>query len=181
MNNRFFISVSILLLFATFGLFTFALATPAFADRPAGGPCGNCRDERPIDADDFSERGPGQHIERLAEVLDLSAEQRAQIEKIVADERAANATIREQLRENREKLRELTDSDTFDEAAIRAVAANKSQQKIELMVAHARTRHAINALLTPEQRALADKLRPMMKKGRKGPHGGPEHGPRTEQ
>lgn len=181
MTNRFFFSLSSLMTFATLTLFTLALVPPAFAEYAHGQRCDNCQCEQSLDAAKFDQRGPGQRFERLAEILELSTAQRSQIDQIVADEREASREIREQLRGHREKLRTLTESDTFDEAAIRAVAAQKAELKIELMVAHARTRHAINAVLTPEQRSLAEKLRPMLKAGKKGRHGGHERGPRSSR
>ncbi|MDF1581214.1 MAG: Spy/CpxP family protein refolding chaperone [Desulfuromonadales bacterium] len=169
MNKRFLVRPwSALLIVVAFSFLAFAPLSPAQADSAEHGADGY---DRPIDDENFNDRGPGQRFERLAEALDLTDAQRAEVEQIVAKERDANRDIRRQLAANRDKLRALTEGDIFDEEAIRAVAAEKAQQRIELMVSHARTRHALNALLTPEQRDLAKKLRPKMKEGKKGRRG----------
>jgi protein CpxP len=102
--------------------------------------------------------GPRQ--ERMARVLDLSAEQQAKIEAIRQEEREKTAPLRRAQREFREKLRAAAAADPFDEAAVRALAAGQAATRTELIVARARTQNRILALLTPEQRTLAEKLRP---------------------
>ena len=51
-------------------------------------------------------------------------------------------------------------SATFDEAAIRSFAAKQAQAEVDLTVSKARLRSQVNALLTPEQRVLAEKFPP---------------------
>jgi Spy/CpxP family protein refolding chaperone len=104
------------------------------------------------------ERGLG----RMAEGLGLSDAQRAKIKAIFTAERDKNAPLREKLAEYGKQLRQAEQAAQFDEAAVRAIAANRAQVEIELTVSRGRLHSQINALLTPEQRALAEQLRPFM-------------------
>jgi len=126
----------------------------------AGGGPGGCRGG-----------GPGRHIDRMAQVLDLTAAQKEKVSAIVKAEQEKTEPLRQQLFENRDKFRQTTFSEKFDEAAVRAIAAKQAQIQTELMVSHAKTKSEIFALLTPEQRTLAQKLGPMMgpRHGRTGP------------
>jgi protein CpxP len=112
-------------------------------------------------------QGPGMHLERMAEVLGLSDTQKERVGAILKEEREKTEPLRQQLAENHRQLRQATLSEKFDEAAVRAIAAKQTPIRTELMVSHARAKSEIHALLTPEQRTLAEKLGPMM---------GPRHG-----
>jgi len=127
------------------------------------------------------ERGQGQgrdhRQERMAEILGLSAEQQASIAALVEAERAANAPLRERLQANREQMHQAVTAETFDEAAVRALAASQLADRTELLVSRARTRHEIRGILTPEQRVLAEKLRPLLDKGPGQRHRHGDEGP----
>ncbi|OHB25410.1 MAG: hypothetical protein A2X84_14165 [Desulfuromonadaceae bacterium GWC2_58_13] len=112
--------------------------------------------------------GSGRHLAKMARVLDLSEDQQTQILAIVEEERTKTEPLRRQMAENRDQLRQLTHADTFDEAAVRALAAKKAEIGAELMVSRARTQNRIQAQLTPEQRLLAEKVRPLMQERRGG-------------
>lgn len=47
----------------------------------------------------------------------------------------------------------------FDGAAVRALATRQNAARVELIVSRARVKSQIYALLTPEQRELAQKIR----------------------
>ena len=106
--------------------------------------------------------GPGMRMERMAEVLDLTDTQKEKVSAILKAEQEKTAPLRQQLAENREKMMQTTLPEKFDEAAVRAIATKQAQIKTEMMVSHARAKSEIHALLTPEQRTLAQKLGPMM-------------------
>lgn len=115
-----------------------------------------------------SDEAPGlRHFERMATILDLSDDQREQIDALREAERRATEPYRRQLRESREAIHALTRSEPFDEGAVRRLARSKADASVELQVAHARTRSQINALLTAEQRTLAERLE--MGPGQRGP------------
>jgi Spy/CpxP family protein refolding chaperone len=96
----------------------------------------------------------GMHLERMAQVLDLTAAQKEKVSAIVKAEQEKTAPLRQQLADNHEQFRKLTLSEKFDEAAVRALAAKQAQIKTEMMVSHAKAKSEIYALLTPEQRTL---------------------------
>jgi len=136
----------------------------------AGPPCPP-GDRPPLEAPDEEMAAPGdRHFDRLAEILDLSETQRQQIDELRDAERQKIAPYLKELQENRAAIHELTRTATFDEAAVRKLAAKQAAAKTEVIVAQARTRSQIYALLTPEQRKLADRLTP--RRGR-GEHRGP--------
>lgn len=116
------------------------------------------RGERP-------ERDGTRFLARMTKTLDLSAEQQEQIKAIMEEHRNKVEPLRKNLDENRDKLRQATKADTFDEAAIRTLAAGQAAAKTELMVERARVKSQIHAVLTPEQRKLVeDKVERMMER-----------------
>lgn len=121
--------------------------------------------------------GPAVNVERrvtrMAEVLGLSDAQKEQITVLLKAEQEKNAPLREQLAANRKQVKQATLAATFDEAAVQSIAAGQAQIISQLIVSHARTKSQINALLTPEQRSLAEKMGPKNKRFHRRP-GGPE-------
>jgi protein CpxP len=114
----------------------------------------------------------GPFLQRMTKVLDLTDAQQASIKKIQVTERGKTATLREQRRANREALRRAEEAQPFDENAVRTLAEQRGALETELTVARAWTRNQIDAILTPEQRELAAKLRPEPGEGRKERHRG---------
>lgn len=129
-------------------------------DEPCNGPCdGPC---------DGKERPGGHFLERMTRILDLTEAQQASIKKVQAAEREKTAALHEEKRENRQQLRQAEAAKPFDENAVRILAEKGGAIETELTIARARERSQIDAILTPEQRALAAKLRPEPGKERKG-------------
>jgi Spy/CpxP family protein refolding chaperone len=104
--------------------------------------------------------GPGKRIDRMAKKLDLTEAQQEQVKAILESEREKAEPLRQQLAETREKIRKAIEAEPFDEAAVRALAASQNETRVELVVSRARVRGQIFALLSPEQREQAMKLRP---------------------
>ena len=126
-------------------------------------------------------RGPLGPLGRALQRLDLSAEQQAQVESLVAEAKPAIEALREQLRVSREEFQATHPPTSFDEAAIRAHAAAQTGIHTELAVATARLRARVLGVLTPEQLAELDAMRAAMRERggppHDGPHGGPHDGP----
>ncbi len=101
-------------------------------------------------------------LELMADLLDLSEAQQLQVRAVHEQEQAKLEPYRQQMDEGHEALRGLLDSDIFDEAAIRSLAATQANFKTEMMVSRARVRHQTFALLNAEQQALAKKLQPLL-------------------
>ncbi|RME35579.1 MAG: periplasmic heavy metal sensor [Gammaproteobacteria bacterium] len=127
--------------------------TAASPDRP--GP----RDCRSMEA-----RGPLGHLEKLADELDLSPEQRDRIRELMEQQRPQMRAWREAMRDTHRRLRELERAPTFDEQAIRQLAEQQARTMAEMRVEKAKMHHEIARLLTPEQRERFERMRP-----RKGP------------
>lgn len=110
----------------------------------------------------WSRRGmdPGQRLARMAKALDLTEAQQEQIRAILTSEREKTEPLRKKLAETREKIRKAVETGPFDEAAVRALAESRNEARVELIVSRARAGSRIFALLTPEQRERARKLRP---------------------
>jgi Spy/CpxP family protein refolding chaperone len=108
--------------------------------------------------DGFGMRGGGDAgpgflgmLDRMGERLGITAEQRAQIESIVEESRPAIRELRQEIREARQEHRGICADGSFDEAAVRAFAEAQGQRHADLMVAKARKRSRVMAVLTAEQ------------------------------
>ncbi len=96
---------------------------------------------------------------RMSERLGLSEEQQEKIEVIREEERTKIMALREETQDYQEQMRELTDSGSFDEKAIRTIAEEKAKIQVEMAVVRARMHSQIRDIMTPEQQELATKLR----------------------
>ena len=102
---------------------------------------------------------------RMSKKLDLSDEQRASIEAIVAASRAEAEPLQAELNGMREPIRAFATAETFDESALRARIEANAETVTDLMVIGVRTMHDVRAQLTPEQQAEAEAI--MKKFGQK--------------
>jgi protein CpxP len=93
--------------------------------------------------------------------------------------------MRTEMEASRKTLREYKQGNNFDESEFRAIAQKHADLKTEMMVQQAKTKQQIFAVLTPEQRQKAEKLRGMRGEGLFGKHGGMRdcdgHGKRNGQ
>jgi hypothetical protein len=135
-------------------------------DRSANDPRG-CR---PEPGDMPAPPPPEALLCRMTCQLSLSAEQQTKIRTILVKEGENAASLMKKLAESRKQLRAAEEKLSFDEAAFRNIATGKALAEVELDVSLARTRSRITALLTPEQRAKAEKLAPFP-----GGHGPAHH------
>ena len=95
--------------------------------------------------------------------LDLTAELRTAIRAVLDAEQPALEALRERIRESEEAFVEAHPPTEFDEAAIRAHAAEQAPLLSDLAVAEARIRAKALALLTPEQLAELETMRSRMR------------------
>ncbi|MGC2235084.1 MAG: Spy/CpxP family protein refolding chaperone [Pyrinomonadaceae bacterium] len=110
---------------------------------------------------DFGGRGGG--FGRMAEKLNLSDEQKAQIKQITEAEKTKVEPIFAALKENHQKLEDLTADGSFDEAKVQALATEQGTLSAQLIVEKERTKSQIFQILTPEQREQAKQLKENMK------------------
>jgi len=88
----------------------------------------------------------------LAHQLDLTETQHAQVKAIMAKEKPNFQPLMLQMAQNRQQMRQLIMSGSFDEAKVRELAAQQSQTVTELTVQRARVESEMFQLLTPEQK-----------------------------
>jgi len=112
--------------------------------------------------------GGGRFLNRMARVIDLTEAQKSSINAILDEEQAKVAPLRQQMAEYRDQLHTLMQANPLDEAAVRTLAEQKAAVSTELTLSRARTQNRILAQLTPEQRDLAEKVRPLMRDHRGG-------------
>jgi Spy/CpxP family protein refolding chaperone len=106
---------------------------------------------------------PMDHIERMAEHLDLSAEQEQQITEIVNAAEIATAVDRERLQQLREEFRNLAAN--FDEGRAQGLADELGQTSGRLAYSHASTMASVRGVLTAEQLQQLEGIR-----SRRGEH-----------
>jgi Spy/CpxP family protein refolding chaperone len=99
------------------------------------------------------EFGMGGHMFGFfADYLNLSDAQQTQAKAIMEKEHATLRPLMEQLRQAHEQLRQYEEG-AYDEAKVRALAAQESQTRIELTVQETRIHSELFQLLTPDQQA----------------------------
>ena len=97
--------------------------------------------------------GHGEHmLEFFADYLNLTDTQQAQAKSIMQKEHATLKPLVQQLHQTEQQLRQYEEG-AYDEAKVRAVAAQESQTQIELTVQKTRIHSELFQLLTPDQQA----------------------------
>lgn len=95
---------------------------------------------------------------RMLRDLDLTDEQQTAVRKIVASYRKKGKDLGESAMELRPKMKGLTETGEFDEAAVRNAFQERSKTHEDMFVLRAKMMNEIRAVLTEEQReALAEK------------------------
>ena len=132
----------------------FAGAAYAFGDKIEGSMVNAMKEGR------FG-RGPwrGMFRDRIARELNLTPEQKAQIEQIIQSEKPNIRPLVQQLAEHHKQLKALGQDGNFNEAQVRAIAQQQGQTMAELIVVKERIQSRIFAVLTPEQRQKAAQMR----------------------
>jgi protein CpxP len=160
------------ILIATLSLVTLFGSALYVAAAPPGGPCdGPCNGRCDGPRDGKGQHG-GRFLERMTKILDLTEAQQAGIKQVQAAEEEKTATLREKKQENRQQLRLAEGAKPFDENAVRTLAEQSGAIETELTIARARMHSQIDAILTPEQREIAAKLRSERGEKHKGRKGG---------
>jgi periplasmic protein CpxP/Spy len=111
----------------------------------------------------------------LARILELSDVQKGQIRAILDGEKDKFSAQHKKEAELHDALHQAENAATFNEQAVRSAATALSGLESERIVARARTHSQINAVLTPAQRSLAERLRMEREGEDDGPRGGFEH------
>jgi len=88
----------------------------------------------------------------FAKYLDLSDAQRAQMKAVMEKEHPALKPLMQQLHQTREQLKQYEEG-FYDEAKVRALAAQQTQTMVELTVQETRIHNELFQLLTTDQQA----------------------------
>jgi Spy/CpxP family protein refolding chaperone len=111
---------------------------------PGEPPCSGC-EEPPFPAS-------------LTRILEVGEAQKGQIQSILDEGRKKVQAQHQKESELRRKLHSAERADSFDEQAVRSVAAALAGLETERIVSHARTHYRINTVLSSSQRSLAESL-----------------------
>jgi Spy/CpxP family protein refolding chaperone len=115
--------------------------------------------------------GPGRDgLGPITRDLNLSDEQKAQIQKITESFRENTTAFQDQLRTLHDSEPDPLTSG-FDEAAVRAAADARAKVEVELSVARAKMLSQIGAVLTSEQKAQIEARRQRFSQRPKPPQG----------
>jgi protein CpxP len=95
----------------------------------------------------------------LSDALDLTQAQQDQAKAIMEKEKPVIQPLMKQLMQAHQDLSNLEDSGTFDEAKVRALAAQNTQTMTELFVQKARIHAELIQILTPDQKAKLSQLK----------------------
>jgi Spy/CpxP family protein refolding chaperone len=121
----------------------------------------------------------------MTDALDLTDAQQTQAKAILEKEKPNFKTLMQQMAAGHKQMRTLEESATFDEVAVRAQATQQAQAMTELIVAKARVKSELFAILTADQKAKASKIMNrhedrMMRHMHGGPGAGPGPNPAPE-
>jgi periplasmic protein CpxP/Spy len=127
----------------------------------------------------------GRGFDRLAEKLNLSDEQKTQVRTIMEDSKTRIKPLMESMRESHKQAENLGLDGTFNEEQVNQIAASQSETMKQLFIEKEKTKAQIFAILTPEQRAEAAKMKDRFRERFKGKakkrFGGTEEVPATEE
>jgi Spy/CpxP family protein refolding chaperone len=128
--------------------------------------------------------GPGNHmaqrLDKLGTLLNLTEDQKTQIQTIFQSSFNQAKPLMTQMRDNRQAIDQLAKSgvaENFDQK-LQALAGTQASLMSQLTVIHAKAKAQVWALLNPDQRTKADQLHAFMEPGGPGMMGGrPGMGP----
>jgi Spy/CpxP family protein refolding chaperone len=106
----------------------------------------------PMHGHGYAMRGHDHMMGFFAKALNLTDDQKAQMKTIMQKEHPTMKPLMHQERLIDQQLRQYVEG-TYDEAKVRALAAQKSQIEVELTVAHTRIHNEMYQLLTTDQRS----------------------------
>src|SRR5690606_7613953 len=114
----------------------------------------------------------GMHSGHMLRGLDLTQAQRDKLFELRHAQAPKVRELGKTLRSSRQELRQLSMSDSFDNAKAKQLADSASQAGAELALLRAQLQNETFKILTPEQREKLAKRAEPRKRGMKGPRGG---------
>ncbi len=111
-------------------------------------------------------------FDRIATELKLSDGQRSQAQEIIADSKTRIEPLMAQLKQNHESIENLGHDGTFNEARVNEIATEQAATMKQLIIEKEKTKAALFAILSPEQRTQAEQMKEKFK-ARMQEHGFP--------
>lgn len=105
----------------------------------------------------------GRGFDRIAEKLNLTDEQKTQVKTIMDDSKTRIKPLMETMRESRKQAASLGTDGTFNEEQVNQFANSQAETSRQLFIEQEKTKAQIFAVLTPEQRAEAVKMKEQFK------------------
>ncbi len=118
----------------------------------------------------------GNQLERMGVILDLTTQQKEQLESIFEQQWQDRQSMRTDRQVSREDLRGYNQGKDFNEDEFRAKAQKHTGLRTEMLVQFAKTRQQIFSVLTSEQQQKAEKLREFHGEGFFGQYHGDRDG-----
>jgi len=115
--------------------------------------------------------GGMQKMERMADELNLTDQQRQQFKQIHRDNRGAGMAIHDAMQDNRDVMRKLDPGAKNYSKQVAKLADEKADLVKQMTIHRAEVRAQIHAILTPEQQKKASELKKNFRKGGKGKFG----------
>ena len=94
----------------------------------------------------------GNKMQKIAQELQLTADQRQKLKKIHADGREGRKSLRDEMRENRRALEALKPSDKHYKKKLLKLAHEQGELVAERVIQQGQEKAKVWAILTPEQR-----------------------------
>jgi Spy/CpxP family protein refolding chaperone len=117
-------------------------------------------------------RGEGRFLDRLADRLELSTEQRSSVQAVLEKSKPQMTAIKEKMRTNRKALRELGGDSSSDDNRLQELARERGDLVASMVIERSKIRGDIQQILTEKQR---EQMKQMRSKHRHGGHGGHGH------
>ncbi|OIO70752.1 MAG: hypothetical protein AUJ57_08110 [Zetaproteobacteria bacterium CG1_02_53_45] len=121
-------------------------------------------------------QGGMQRMERMADELNLTDQQRQQFKQIHRDNRGAGMALHDAMQDNRDALRKLDPGASNYSKQVARLAAEKGELVKKVTMHRAEVKARVHAILTPEQQKKAAELQQNFRKGGKDDNGGFGHG-----
>jgi len=117
----------------------------------------------------FPHHGPDgmRHMERMADSLNLTEQQRQQFKQIHRDGRNAGMAIHDAMQDNRDAMMKLDPGAKNYSAQVAQLATEKAELVKQMTIHRGEQRSKVYAMLTPEQRSKAAEMKKHFRKGGK--------------
>jgi periplasmic protein CpxP/Spy len=102
--------------------------------------------------------GHGFFFDKIAKEIGLSDEQKTQAKQVLEDAKTRIEPLQEAMKAGHESAKDLGKDGTFDEKAVNALATQQTETMKQIIIEKEKTKAALFAILTPEQRTKANEL-----------------------